>query len=183
MTHAAHPLTLAATVLLPVALAGQNPPAPAAATSRPAATLSYRGFTAGKSYREFAQRARALAQRDVLRCNTSRHTAQLMECGVMIRDPRDSASFYLSAYVLEGKTAMVSLTDSGTPSLVDRTRRDLTAQLGPPQRRERSMLEWTSGRRVVRLNWRGARQWRVISITLTDNDVMDRISKYVKRAQ
>lgn len=141
----------------------------------------YRGFAPGRPYREFAERARALAQRDTLRCNTSRKTAQLMECGVMIRDPSDSARFYLSAYVLEGKIAMVSLTDSGGPALVTWARRDLSKRFGPAHRRERSMMEWTSGHRVARLNWRGSGGARWISITLRDDDVMNHISKYVVR--
>lgn len=98
----------------------------------------------------------------------------------MIRDPSDSARFYLSAYVLEGNIAMVSLTDSGGPRLVEWARRDLTAKLGTPTRRERSMLEWSSGRRVARLNWRGTGQARWISITLRDDDVMNRITRYVR---
>jgi hypothetical protein len=159
-----------AALALPAVLAAQAPALP-----------SYRGFTPGRPYKEFADRARALARRDTLRCNTSRQTAQLMECGVMIRDPSDSARFYLSAYVLEGKIAMVSLTDSGGPRLVDWARRDLTAKLGTPTRRERSMLEWSNGRRVARLNWRGTGQTRWISITLRDDDVMDRIARFVKR--
>ena len=149
--------------------------------ARTAFSPTYRGFTPGRSYQEFAERARALARRDTLRCNTSRRTAQLMECGVMIRDPADSARFYLSAYVLEGKIAMVSLTDSGGQRLVDWARQDLTKRFGAAHRRERSMLEWTSGRRVVRLNWRGAGAARWISITLRDDDVMDRIASYVRR--
>jgi len=170
---------------IPALLAGQTPPAarPATASSVRVAPLSpsYRGFTPGRSYQEFAERARALASRDTLRCNTSRNTAQLMECGVMIRDPQDSARFYLSAYVLEGKVAMVSLTDSGGPRLVEWARRDLSARFGPSHRRERSMLEWASGRRVVRLNWRGRGNARWISITLRDDDVMDGIKRYVPR--
>jgi hypothetical protein len=104
-----------------------------------------------------------------------------MECGVMIRDSTDGARFYLSAYVLEGNIAMVSLTDSGGPSLVEWARRDLTKQLGPAHRRERSMLEWANGKRVARLNWRGTGAARWISITLRDDDVMNRIARYVKR--
>jgi hypothetical protein len=152
-------------------------------TAPPPVTFSalYRGFSPGRPYREFAERARSLASRDTLRCNTSRKTAQLMECGVMIRDPSDSARFYLSAYVLEGKIAMVSLTDSGGPNLVQWARRDLTTRFGPAHRRERSMLEWTSGKRVARLNWRGAGAARWISITLRDDDVMSRIANYVQR--
>lgn len=175
-----------AALLVPAIVVGQTPPLPtpppAAATARVTPrSPSYRGFTPGRSYQEFAERARALALRDTLRCNTSRNTAQLMECGVMIRDPKDSARFYLSAYVLEGKVAMVSLTDSGGPRLVEWARRDLSAQFGPSHRRERSMLEWASGRRVVRLNWRGRGNARWISITLRDDDVMDGIAHYVRR--
>lgn len=151
----------------------------------PAATVTfspdYRGFAPGRPYREFAERARSLARRDTLRCNTSRNTAQLMECGVTIRDPSDSARFYLSAYVLEGKIAMVSLTDSGGPSLVQWARRDLSKRFGPAHKRERSMMEWTSGKRVARLNWRGRGTARWISITLRDDDVMARIANYVRR--
>jgi hypothetical protein len=172
-----------AALVVPAILVGQTPPArPApAAVPRTALSPSYRGFTPGRSYQEFAERARTLSSRDTLRCNTSRKTAQLMECGVMIRDPQDSARFYLSAYVLEGKIAMVSLTDSGGPRLVEWARRDLSARFGPSHRRERSMLEWASGRRVVRLNWRGRGNARWISITLRDDDVMDGIARYVRR--
>jgi len=53
--------------------------------------------------------------------------------------------------------------------------------LGPPQRRERSMWEWTKGRRFIRLNWRGGRGWRVVSVTLNDRDVMNRIANYVPK--
>ncbi len=171
-----------AALVIPAILVAQTPPVTTATTPRTAPfSPSYRGFTPGRSYQEFAERARALAQRDTLRCNTSRNTAQLMECGVMIRDPQDSARFYLSAYVLEGKVAMVSLTDSGGPRLVEWARRDLSARFGPSHRRERSMLEWSSGRRVVRLNWRGRGDARWISITLRDDDVMDGIARYVRR--
>jgi hypothetical protein len=155
----------------------------AAAAAAPASAPSYRGFTPGRPYQEFATRARQLAGRETLRCNTSKQTAQLMECGVLIRDPSDSARFYLSAYVLEGRIAMVSFTDSGGPRLVEWARRDLTTRLGQPKRRERSMLEWSSGRRVARLNWRGTGQMRWISITLRDDEVMDRIARYVNRSK
>ena len=162
-------------LVVPAILVGQTPRAAAPVAA------SYRGFTPGSSYREFAERARSLASRDTLRCNTSRNSAQLMECGVMIRDPQDSARFYLSSYVLEGKVAMVSLVDSGGPRLVEWARRDMSKRFGPSQRRERSMMEWTTGRRVVRLNWRGRGNARWISITLRDDDVMDGIARYVHR--
>ncbi len=136
-----------AALLVPAILVGQTPPArPAPASSARVAPLSpsYRGFTPGRSYQEFAERARTLASRDTLRCNTSRNTAQLMECG-------------------------------------EWARRDLTRRFGPSHRRQRSMLEWVSGRRVVRLNWRGRGTARWISITLRDDDVMDGIARYVRR--
>jgi hypothetical protein len=141
----------------------------------------YRGFAAGAAYREFADRARVLASGDPLVCNTSRRTAQLMECGLMIRDPSDSASFYLSAYVLEGRVALVSFGDSGGPALVDRTRRDLTARFGPGKKTGHSTIEWTYGRRLVRFSWRGRGSARWIYVTLSDHDVMDRIASYVQR--
>jgi hypothetical protein len=149
----------------------------------PAAT--YRGFTPGVSYRGFIERGRALAHGDTLRCNTSRHTAQLMECGVVIRDPADGATFYLSAHVIEGKLAMVALYDSAGfggsgkgAALVDRTKRDLTRVFGRPRPIGRSGWEWKRGRQVVRFNWRGRDTARWVSITLTDNTVMDRIKQY-----
>jgi len=166
-------------LLVPAAGLGQAA-APAAPT--------YRGFAPGADYREFAGRAQSLARRDPLRCNTSRNTAQLMECGVVIRDSADGADFYLSAYVLEGKVAMVALYDSagfgdarGVP-LVDRTKRDLTRAFGRPRPIGRSGWEWKYGRKVVRFNWRGRGTARWVSITLTDNDVMDRIGRYARTA-
>jgi hypothetical protein len=169
------------TLLFPAAGLGQG------VAARPAAT--YRGFTPGASYREFVERGRTLAHRDTLRCNTSRNTAQLMECGVVIRDPADGATFYLSAYVLEAKLAMVALYDSagfggdgGGAALVDRTKRDLTRVFGRPRPIGNSGWEWKRGRQVVRLNWRGRDTARWVSITLTDNGVMDGISRYAKAA-
>jgi hypothetical protein len=163
-----------ATLALPAVLAGQTPRAPAAAPT----PLGYRGFAAGMAYREFAARAQLLARRDTLRCQTMRRTAQVMDCGVLIRDPADSARFYLSANVIEGKVSVMSFKDSGGTAVVERAKRDLAARFGPAHRRERSMWEWTNGRRFVRLNWRGKGSWRVVFITLNDRDVMDRISRY-----
>ena len=149
----------------------------AAQTPRP---FAYRGFAPGMAYRDFAARAQVLAHRDTLRCQTMRRTAQVMDCGVRARDPSDSAVFYLSANVIEGKVSVLSMLDSGGVALVGRAQRDLERRLGPRQRRERSMWEWWTdrGRRFIRLNWRGRDAWRVISITLNDRDVMDRIARY-----
>jgi hypothetical protein len=154
---------------------------PQAATApRP---FAYRGFTPGMAYRDFATRARGIAQgdSDILACQTMHSTAQVMDCGVRVRDPVDSARFYLSANVIESRTSVIALVDSGKVALVRRTQDDMRKRLGVPQRRERSMWEWTKGRRFIRLNWRGGRDWRVISITLNDRDVMNRIAKYVPR--
>jgi hypothetical protein len=168
-------------LLFPVALAGQAP-RPTAPPQPP----PYRGFTPGLSYRAFLERARALADGDVVHCQTSTHTAQLMECAVAIRDPRDGARFYLSAHFVEGLAAMVALFDSagfgdarGVP-LVDRTKRDLTRVFGRPHPLDRAAWQWSYGRRVVRFSWRGRGSARWVSITLTDNDVMDRIASYMK---
>jgi hypothetical protein len=146
-------------------------------------TPTYRGFAPGVPYREFAERARALAGAGSLVCNTSRRTAQLMECGVAIRDAADGATFYVSAFVLEGRVAMVSLGDSGGPPLVERMRRDLTAHFGAGQHTGVSTVEWVYGRQVVRFNWRGRGSQRWIYITLEDRDVTDRINRYARRVR
>lgn len=153
----------------------QAPPAPTA--PRP---FAYRGFAPGMAYRDFATQARAMAQSkdDILACQTMHQTAQVMDCGVRVRDPVDSSRFYLSANVIEGRTSVISFVDSGRVSLVRRVQEDMRKRLGTPQRRERSMWEWTKGRRFIRLNWRGGPSWRVISITLNDRDVLARIARY-----
>ncbi|HJS42433.1 MAG TPA: hypothetical protein VJ755_03110 [Gemmatimonadales bacterium] len=144
--------------------------------------LSYRGFTPGMGYRDFATKARAMAQpKEVLGCQTMKSTAQVMDCGVRVRDPADSALFYLSANVIEGRTSVISFIDSGKVSLLKQRQSELRNQLGTPTRRERSMWEWTNGRRFVRLNWRGGQDWRVVSITLNDRDVMNKIASYVPK--
>ena len=154
--------------------------APQASAPRP---FAYRGFAPGMSYRDFVTRARSIAQgdSDILACQTMRRTAQVMDCGVRVRDPVDSARFYLSANVIEGRTSVIAFLDSGKVALVRRTQDDMRKHLGLPHRRERSMWEWTKGRRFIRLNWRGGPNWRVISITLNDRDVMDRIARYRPR--
>lgn len=160
----------------------QAAPAPAPAVARP--TLSYRGFTPDMPYRDFATKARSMARpKEVLGCQTMKSTAQVMDCGVRVRDPADSASFYLSANVIEGKTSVISFIDSGAVSLLKRRQTELRTQLGTPTRRERSMWEWTSSKRFVRLNWRGGKDWRVVSITLNDRDVMNRIASYVPKSK
>jgi hypothetical protein len=161
--------SVAALLLTPALLGGQS--------TRP---FAYRGFRPGMTYTDFATRARALSHNDVLTCQTMRNTAQVMDCGVRARDPADSDDFYLSANVIDGRTSVISLMDSGSVALVKRTQDDMRRQLGPTQRRERSMWEWTSskGRRFIRLNWRGRADWRVVSVTLNDRDVMDRIRRY-----
>ena len=155
-------------LIVPVALAGQGAPP------------VYRGFSTGMSYRAFAERARALSSRDELRCKTSAHTAQLMECGVTIRDPSDRAHFYLSAYVIEGTIAMVSFGDSGDARLLARTRQDLIRRFGPPRTRPTS-LEWKDGRRVAAFTWRGRGPARWFFINLWDDALLQRTSPYVKR--
>ena len=142
---------------------------------------TYRGFAPAVSYRDFAERARAVARRAPLTCNTSRRTAQLMECGVVIRDPNDSASFYLSAYILEGRVALLSFGDSGTTRLVERMQRELTARFGPPTVTGTGTWEWSAGRQVARFNWRGrgARRW--VFLEMRDGAILDSISKYLPR--
>lgn len=142
---------------------------------------TYRGFAPAASYRDFAERARAVARQAPLTCNTSRRTAQLMECGVVIRDPNDSASFYLSAYILEGRVALLSFGDSGTVRLVERMQRELTARFGQPTVTGSGTWEWSAGRQVARFNWRGrgARRW--VFLEMRDGAILDSISKYLPR--
>jgi hypothetical protein len=158
------------------AVVAQHTPAAAQA-----ALPSYRGFAPALSYREFAERARALARRDPMACNTSRRTAQLMECGVLIRDPADSATFYLSAYILEGRVALLSFGDSGGTGLVERMQRELRDRFGPPRATGMGTWEWEFGRQTVRFNWRGRGPTRWIYLQLSDGAILDSISKYVKR--
>src|SRR5258706_10209980 len=147
--------------------------------------FAYRGFTPGMSYRDFSAQARALAptKDEILACQTMRQSAQVMDCGVRMRDPVDSARFYLSANVIEGRTSVISFVDSGTVALVRRTQDDLRKRLGLPQRRERSMWEWTKGRRFIRLNWRGGRGWRGDSINLQHRPRLDRYPRYLPKPQ
>ena len=173
----------------PVTGVSQTPPAPAPAPAPvrpPVAAPAYRGFTPGISYRDFLERARPLADSDFVRCQTSPHTAQVMECGVVIRGPNDAARFYLSAHFIEGNADVVAFYDSagfgdkrGVP-LVDRTKKELTRLFGRPRPIGKSGWEWRYGRRAVRFTWRGRGTARWVSITLMDKDVMDRISRYVK---
>ena len=169
--------------ILPPAGVTQTPSVPA---RRPLVAPEYRGFTPGIGYRAFVERARALADSDVVRCQTSPRTAQVMECGVVIRGPGDATRSYLSAHFIEGNADVVAFYDSagfgdkrGVP-LVDRTKRELARLFGRPRLIGKSGWEWRYGRRAVRFNWRGRGTARWVSITLMDKDVMDRISAYVK---
>jgi len=165
-------------------LALLSPLALTAQASRPdtarRAAIAYRGFAPGTSYRDFADRARALSRPGAtpLACNTSRKTAQLMECGVLIRDPADSAGFYLGAYVIEGRIAMISFGDSGGTRLVERVQGELRTSMGPPHAAARGTWQWKNGRRILKLNWRGRGSARWIYVQMEDGDLLARISHY-----
>ena len=156
---------------------------PAAAPAPSPDPLSYRGFALVAPYGTFTERARTVTASDStpLLCNTSRRTAQLMECGVQTLDPADSARFYVAAYVLEGKVAFLSFGDSGTTALVDRAQRDLETHFGRPRASRAGMWEWRSARQHVRLTWRGRGTARWIYISLWDDKVMERIATYARR--
>ena len=164
-------------IVLFVLVAGSTTSAARAQTVLP----TYRGFAPSVTYREFAERARALARSQPLTCRTSRRTAQLMECGVVIRDPADSASFNLSAYILEGRVALLSFGDSGAAPLVDRMQRELTARFGRPRTTGSGTWEWSAGRQVARFNWRGRGSRRWVFFELRDGAILDSISKYLPR--
>ena len=161
--------------------------APSARPTTPPPSLPvYRGFSPGISYRAFVERAQALADSDVLHCRTSPGTAQLMECGVVIRGPGAAARCYLSAHFVEGNADVVAFFDSagfgdkrGVP-LVNRTKQELTHLFGRPHPigKSKSGWEWRYGRKAVRLSWRGRGTARWVSIMLYDYVVMDRTARY-----
>lgn len=148
---------------------------------QPASPLAYRGFALAAPYAEFSAHARSLTDSSTaaLVCNTSRRTAQLMECGVPILDPTDGAVFYLAAYVLEGQVAFLSFGDSGSAPLVERLQRELEGRFGKPHAFRRGMWEWRSGGEVARLTWRGRGPARWVYVAMWDEPLMNRISRYV----
>jgi len=158
-------------------------PAQAQSHPAPAPLLPYRGFHAGISLADFTARARALtrAGSTPLLCNTSTHTAEVMECGVIIRDPDDGAEFYLSGHFIGGRADVVSFGDSGTTDLVVRTQRELRARYGRPRPVGTAAWGWGQGPQFVRLTWRARAARRWIFIQLTDMDVMRNIGHYLPR--
>lgn len=166
--------TLALLLVAPALLGAQ-------ASRVPGPLPAYRGFRPGISEVEFTTRARTLtrAGSTPLVCNTSTRTAQVMECGVIIRDPDDGAEFYLSGHFIDGRADVVSFGDSGTTDLVIRAQRDLRARYGVPHPVGTAAWEWRRGAQFVRLTWRarGPRRW--IFIQLTDTDVMRGIGHYL----
>jgi hypothetical protein len=106
-----------------------------------------------------------------------------MDCGVVIRDPKDSASFYLSAYILEGRVAVLSFGDSGSASLVERMQAELTTRYGPPKITGTGTWEWSAGRQVVRFNWRGRGSRRWVFLNLRDDALLENIAKYRPKAR
>lgn len=173
-------VTAFAIAALPSGIAAQTP----TAAALPPGSPSYRGFVVGASYRDFAQRARALQQsaRQPLVCTTSRRTAQLMECRVAIRDTTDGVEFELSAHFIDGRAGFISFGDSGDQALVQRMQQELRAALGAPGGATPGTWEWRAGRRFTRFNWRGRGEARWIYLTLTDLDVLDLVRRYVTPA-
>lgn len=165
--------------LIPALLIAAGVTAANAQTTLP----TYRGFSLAATYRDFAERARALARGEPLTCRTSRRTAQLMECGLVIRDPTDSASFRLSAFILEGRVAQLSFGDSGAATLVDRMQRELTSRFGKPRTTGTGTWEWRAGRQVARLNWRGRGTRRWVFFDLRDDTILGGIAKYRPRTR
>jgi hypothetical protein len=172
------PSILAGALWCPILLAQAPTPGPI----RPD-PLTLRGFSLTVPYRAFTKRARAVTASDSapLLCNTSRRTAQLMECGVQMRDPTDGVGYYVAAYVLEGRVAFLSFGDSGTVTLVTRAQREMETRFGRPRASRAGMWEWRSGREVARLTWRGRGDARWIYISMWDEPLMDRIARYVPR--
>jgi len=166
-----------ALLAMPALLAGQTP-TPTATGLQP-----YRGFHPGMSAADFEVRARAITRAGAtpLVCNTSTRTAQVMECGVIIRDPDDGAEFYLGGHFVEGRADVVSLKDSGTTELVTRAQREMRSRYGPPHPMGTASWQWRQGAQFIRLTWRARGPMRWISVQLTDTDVMRGITRYLPR--
>src|SRR5207247_9491875 len=116
-------------------------------------------------------------------------TAQVMECGVVIRGPSDASRFYLSAHFIEGNADVVAFYDSagfgdkrGVP-LVDRTKQELTRLFGRPRPIGKSGWEWRYGRRAVRFNWRGGGPAGWVSSLLLAKAVMNGIARSPRPAK
>ncbi len=165
-------------------ISGQSAPSASPKLADPP-QVSYRGFSPGIAYRDLLLRAQTLAEPGALPliCNTSRHTAQLIECGGYIRDPADSARFYLSAHVIAGRVDFISFGDSGTAELVERRQQELTGRFGAPHRLKNGLWEWqpaaSEGGQVVRFAWRGSGAARWIYVSLWDPSVMKGIQSFV----
>lgn len=178
-------LPLCGIVLIVGTIRGQSAPPVPTATPKPAdpPLVTYRGFSPGIAYRDLLLRAQTLAEPGALPlvCNTSRHTAQLIECGGYIRDPADSARFYLSAHVIAGRVDFISFGDSGTATLVERRQQELTNRFGAPHRIKNGLWEWKppASAQVVRFAWRGLGEARWIYVSLWDPSVMNGIQSFV----
>src|SRR5437879_8566437 len=89
----------------PASAVTQTPPG----TAGPAlATPAYRGFAPGSSYRAFVERARTLADSDVVRCQSSPRTAQVMEWGVVLSGASEADRFSLCVQFDEGNSGVVA---------------------------------------------------------------------------
>lgn len=159
-------LTVAAlAALIATPLAGQS-------------TLAYRGLAAGIPLADLTRAVNRLALGDSLSCRTSAHTAALMECGATIAD--HGSRLTLSAFVIEGRVGLLSVTDSGGPDLVARWREGLAGDWGPGTATTRAMVQWVDGSSVARFTWRAAGDVRWVSLTLADDATLARIDEFLK---
>ena len=143
----------------------------------PAQSLAYRGLEPGIPLTDFSRAANRLAAGDSLTCRTSAHTAALMECGVTVAD--GGSQLTVDAFVIAGQVAMLSVTDSGGPELVDRWRRSLASSWGAGIETTRAMVQWVAGERVARLTWRAAGERRWVSLTLSHDPTLARIEEFL----
>jgi len=159
-------LTLSALALLACPLTAQS--------------LSYRGLEPGMPFADFSRAANRLGAADSLTCRTSAKTASLMECGITIADRERRLT--LSAFLIEERVGMLSVTDSGGPELVDRWRNALIGSWGPGIGTTRAMVQWVAGEKVARLTWRAAGQQRWVSLTLAHDPTLARIEEFLPGA-
>lgn len=139
--------------------------------------LNYRSLRAGAPLAEFATAVNGMIGADSLRCRTSPRTASLMECGAFVLD--GDRQPYVSAFVIAERIAMISVTDSGGPALLASWRDRLDSTYGPGRPTGRGMVEWIDGATVARFTWRGTRQQRWTSLTLTHQPTLAQIDRYL----
>lgn len=150
----------------------------ASAQSASTAPLTYNGLEPGLQLTAFLERSDTLVPREAVLCQTSPRTAAIMECGAeLTRD--DGRQLYLAIQVIGGTVSMVSLTDGGREGTAAYWQEHLRAEFGQGTATRRNMIQWVRGDTVARLTWRGRGDGERVSLTITHDPTMARITEYL----